>query len=105
MAALTITPVADTGLADVLYVAAAASQTVDGGVRAGGWEPGLVVLLVNNGSGGSINVTLGAAAAVPVAAGKTGAFPIYREGVGDNTVAITYSATTTVTVAAVRFGA
>lgn len=107
MAAISIQNVPKAGLADCAFAAAnGGGDTVASGTKSkGGWELETVALLVKNGDSGSHDVTVGALAAVTVAAGKTAIIPVPNEGLNDATVAVVYSAVTSVTVAAVKLGA
>lgn len=104
MAALTVQSVADAGL-DVQFASAAGGgDTVTASAfRAAGWESSVLAVLVRNGSGASITVTVGTKDPVTVAAGSAALIPIVT-GIGAVATAIAYSAVTTVTVAVVRLG-
>lgn len=103
MAALTINDVPAAGLADIALTAAAAGgDTIAYGTKqAGGWEEYSVLLVVRNADASSHTATVGGNA-LAVAAGKTGIIPVPNEGLNDASVAVTYDAVTSVTVAAVR---
>lgn len=103
MAALTVQTVAELG-ADVGAGAAAApgGDTVTlTAHETGGWDTGAAFLLVRNGGAGAITCTVGAAAPLSIAAGASAVIPL-RTGYGGATIAVAYSAVTTVTVAAVK---
>ena len=88
--------------ADVAFVAAnAGGDTVLSGTAAGDWVQSGVFVLVDNGGGAPITVTIdGIAFTVPD--GEMHALPA-NSGVYPNTArTVTYSAVTTVTVAAIR---
>lgn len=104
MAALTIADVPAAGLADIgLTAAGAGGDTIAYGTKAAaGWEEYSVLLVVRNGDASSHDVTVGGRSAVTVAAGKVGIIPVPNEGLNDASVAVTYSAVTSVTVGAVR---
>jgi hypothetical protein len=103
MAAITITDVPATGLADLPLVAAnAGGDTVAyGSKQAAGWEQYSVVLFVRNADTGPHVVTVGGVP-VTVANAKTGVIPVPNEGLNDASVAVTYDGVTNVTVAAAR---
>lgn len=104
MATLTLQEVGAGGLGAVSFVAASAGgDDAPGGTVAARW--GLrAILIVRNDSGAAVDVTVGSLAAVSVPSGGEGAIPvtigIYRGGL----VPVTYSAVTSVTVAAVGLG-
>lgn len=104
MAAIAITDVPAAGLADILLVAAnGGGDTVAYGSKSlAGYEQYSVLLVVRNADASGKDVTVGALSAVTVAAGKTAIIPVPNEGLNDASVAVTYSAVTSVTVAAVR---
>jgi hypothetical protein len=103
MAALTIQDVPAAGLGDVVFASATAGgDTVAYGSKsAAGWEQYSVLLLVKNADTGSHTATVGGVA-LAVANGKTGIIPVPNEGLNDPSVAVTYDAVTSVTVAAIR---
>jgi hypothetical protein len=88
--------------ADIDFVAAnAGGDTVLSGTAAGGWSHGGVFVLVNNGGGAPITVTIdGVEHTVPN--GELHALPANRGAYPDRALAVTYSAATSVTVAALR---
>lgn len=99
MALLTLQDASD-GLGTVTFAAAATDDQIPQGTRAGGWQLGHV-LLVNNGSASAVDVTVADHPEVSVPAGEIGAIPVYgvyRDAPRD----ISYSAVSSVTVAAVR---
>lgn len=104
MAALTITDVPAAGLADIaLASATSGGDTIAyGSKQAGGYELYSVLLVVRNGDASSKAVTVGSLSAVTVAAGKVAIIPVPNEGLNDASVAVSYDAVTSVTVAAVR---
>lgn len=107
MADITIQEVAAAGLADVTFTAAAASQTVPASsgsysMPAGGWLNRPVVALVTNGDASAHTVTIGSLAAVNVAAGDTAAIPVPFPGVNGAAQTITWSATTSMSIALIR---
>jgi|SRR5690242_5893351 len=104
MAAITITDVTAAGLADIgLAAANGGGDTIAYGTEAAaGWEEYSVLLVVRNGDASSHDVTVGSLSAVTVAAGKTAIIPVPNAGENAAAVAVTYSAVTSVTVAAVR---
>jgi proteasome assembly chaperone (PAC2) family protein len=106
MAAITIQSVTDAGNADVTFAAATGGgDTIAGGTKSmGGWELSTVALIAINGAGVTQTVTVGGVA-VPILAGDTAVIPVPNEGVNDASVAVTYSAVASLTVAAVRLGA
>jgi hypothetical protein len=83
------------------YGAAAAGDTVAGGVAEGGWHLP-VVLLVRNADATTTDVTVAGLAAVTVPATTGSAVIPVRVGKYGDPVAVTYSKTTSLTVAAVR---
>ncbi|NIJ10621.1 phage-related tail protein [Saccharomonospora amisosensis] len=88
------------GAAVTLTAASAGGDQIPQGVRAGGWQLGHLLLVINGGAA-AITVTVAGMAPVSVPAGGTAVIPaygIYRGSPRD----ITYSAVTSVTVAAVR---
>lgn len=99
MAALAIQD-ASAGLQAVTMSAATAGgDTIAGGSRAAGWDLS-VFLLVSNASAAAVTVTVaGTAYAVPAAG--IAVVPVYAAAYG-TVRAITYSASASVTVAAVR---
>jgi len=103
MAALTINDVPAAGLADLPLVAATAGgDTIAYGTKqAAGWEQYTVVLLVRNADTVPHTATVGGLPLV-VANAKTGIIPVPNEGLNDASVAVTYDAVTSVTVAAAR---
>lgn len=103
MAALTIQDVPASGLVDVVFSAATAGgDTVAYGTKQlAGYEQYSVLLIVRNADTGSHTATVGGNA-LAVANGKTGIIPVPNEGLNDPSVAVTYDAVTSVTVAAVR---
>jgi len=106
MAAITIQEVTGAGNADVTFTAATGGgDTVASATKSfGGWESSTVALIAINGAGVTQTVTVGGVA-VPVLAGDTAVIPVPNEGLNDASVAVTYSAVVTLTVAAVRLGA
>ena len=105
MAAIAIQDVTADGLASTTFAAAnAGGDTIAAGsVKSGGWQQYPVLLLVRCTDASSKNVTVGSLAAVtcPATTGFS-TIPVPNEGLGDASVAVTYSAVTSVTVAAVR---
>ncbi len=88
------------GNQNVTFAAAVGPDTVNSGVHAGGWDLP-VLLLVKNGDAASKTVTVdGVGYVVPATTGFA-VIPI-RRGLKDIPVTVTYSAVTSVTVAAVR---
>lgn len=111
MADLTVREVPEAGLAAVdasFYQAAAASQTIPANtstIDAGGWANECVFLLVKNGDAGTPTVTVGSQAGVVLGATTGNAvIPVKRTGNNHAAIPITYSATTSLTVALVRIG-
>lgn len=102
MTAIAVQDVPAGGLGTATFAAAAAGDTITGQPSAGGWATSMTALLVANGAGAAITVTVGALTALSVPAGKTAVIPVAQESIGDTSVAISYSSTTTVTRAAVR---
>lgn len=105
MAAITIQDVPVTGLASATFAAATGGgDTIAGGsVKSGGWQQYPVLLLVKCADAATKDVTVGSLAAVTCPA--TTGFSIIQvpnEGLNDPSVAVTYSAVTSLTVAAVR---
>lgn len=99
MAAIPVQPVGD-GLAEVSFTSAnAGGDTVAAGVEVGGWSLP-VVLLVNNASAVTVNVTVGGLAPVPVAAGDMAAVQVNSGVYHGQPVGVSYSAAASVTVAA-----
>lgn len=70
----------------------------------GGWNTAPAFLVVRNGGAAAITVTIGTAAPVSVAAGAVAFFPLVT-GYGGSTIAVAYSAVTTVNVWAVQLAA
>ena len=105
MAAITIVDVPAGGLASVTFAAATAGgDTVAYGTKqAAGWEQYSVLLLVKNAAVATQDITVDSLTAVTCPA-NTGfsIIPIPNEGLNDASVAVTYSAVVTLTVAAVR---
>jgi len=105
MAAISIVDVPATGLASVTFAAAnAGGDTVASGTKSlAGYEQYSVLLLVKNANASTADVTVGSLAAVtcPVTTGFS-IIPVPNEGLNDASVAVTYSAVTSLTVAAVR---
>jgi hypothetical protein len=93
---------ASAGLAPTFVAATAGGDTVstDGAGRGAGWDLGLV-LLVRNGDVAAKTVTVEGATALIVAAGGEGIIPVPLKHFGAP-AAVTYSAVTSVTVAAVK---
>jgi hypothetical protein len=104
MAALTVQqgPSGWGGNAAAFAAATAGGDTVAGGVGHGGWHLP-VVLLVRNGDATATNVTVGSlpALSVPATTGVAVIPVIGSQAYGDS-VAVTYSKVTSLTVAAVR---
>lgn len=88
------------GNQNVTFGAAANGDTVAAGVQAAGWELP-VVLLVKNGDAAAKTVTVDGVGYVIPATTGFGVIPI-RAGAFNSPKLITYSALTSVTVAAVR---
>lgn len=108
MADVAIQDVGAAGLANLAFTAAAASQTVpaaSGTKSFGGWELATLVAIVKNGDASSHDVTVNGLGAVTVAAGNTAVIPIPNPGVNGAQQAITWSATTSMTIALARIGA
>ena len=104
MAALAVQSVADAGL-DVQFASAAGGgDTVTASAfRAAGWETSVLAVVVRNGGGSGITVTVGTKDPVTVAAGGCAVIPIIT-GIGSVATAVAYSGVTSVTVAVVRLG-
>jgi hypothetical protein len=85
---------------------AAAAETGDtvtpGGVNAGGWSLGAVLIVVNGSAVPSEITVTGMPAAVNVLAGDTAVIPLKGGGVHGKTISIAYENHETITVAAVR---
>lgn len=108
MADVAIQDASAAGLADTVFTNAAASQTVpaaSGTKGYGGWELSTLVALVKNGDASSHDVTIGSVAAVTVAAGKQATIPVPNTGINGAAQNITWSATTSMSIALVRIGA
>lgn len=106
MAALTVQEVTDAGLANITFTAAAGGgDTVVGAVRAGGWDSATVALIVRNADAATKNVTVGTNAPITVPATTGMAIIPIVAGFDLAATAVTYSAVTSVTVAAVRLAA
>jgi len=102
MATLTIQDVGD-GLADVVFgTAAAGGDAVPSGIENANHHLDGVFLLVNNGGASPINVTVANRPVVAVAAADIGMIPCNRGVYPGQLLGVTYSAVTSVTVAAVR---
>lgn len=99
MATIALQKVGD-GLDEVTFAAATGGgDEVAAGVELGGWSLP-VLLLVANGDVGSHDVTVGGLPAVTVPAGATAAIQV-NGGIGyGQPISVTYSAVTSVTVAA-----
>jgi hypothetical protein len=109
MADIAVQDVPAGGLANVTFTAAAASQTVPAGAgtkQMGGYDLHSVFAIVRNTDAATKDVTIGGGSPVTVPA-TTGVaiIPVGNTGVNGAAQAITYSATTNVTVALVRLGA
>lgn len=93
---------AQAGLAPTFVAATAGGDTVstDGAGRAAGWDLGLV-FVVRNGDVAAKTVTVEGATALIVPAGGEGLIPVPSKHFGAP-ASVTYSAVTSVTVAAVR---
>lgn len=103
MAALTVQD-ASAGLQDVVMSAAAGGgDTIAGGSRASGWDLG-VFLLVRNTDAATKTVTVNGVAYVVPATTGIAVIPVYAAAYG-TVRAVTYSAVTALTVAAVRIHA
>lgn|SRR5690606_25967300 len=102
MAAITVQDVGAGGLGEVTFANSTTSDTVTPGLRVGGFDVLPVILLVANGDADPHTVTVGENDPVEIAAGDTAAFPIYSEGVGDNSVTVASDVATAQTVAAIR---
>src|SRR6266508_21414 len=104
MALLTVQD-ASNGLASVAFVAASAGgDTVPRGRRGAGWSTGVLVE-VRNASAGAVTVTAAGPAGVTrqyIVPATTGTAMIPVHGIYDHVETVTYSAVTSVTVAAVR---
>ena len=105
MAAITIQDVGAAGLASATFAAATAGgDTIAYGTKQmAGYEQYSVLLLVKNAAGATQDITVGSLAAVtcPATTGFS-IIPVPNEGLNDPSVAVTYSAVVTLTVAAVR---
>lgn len=88
------------GNQNVSFAAAVGPDTVESGAYAGGWDLA-VVLIVRNTDAASKTVTVDGVAYVVPATTGVAVIPI-RRGARGIPVTVTYSATTGVTVAAVR---
>jgi hypothetical protein len=107
MADIAVQDVVAGGLADLAFTNAAASQTVpanSGTKSMGGYDLHAVVAVVRNGDAASHDVTIGSQAAVTVAAGKTAVIPVPNTGINGPNQAITWSATTSMSIALARIG-
>lgn len=111
MADLPIREVPAAGLAALdasFWTAAAASQTIPAAtatVSAGGWENETVLLLAKNTDVGTPTITVAGQAGVTLGASTGNAvIPIASAGRNAAARAITYSATTNLSVALVRVG-
>lgn len=105
MADVAIQDIPAAGLANCAFTNAAASQTVpanSGTKRAGGWKLSTLVAIVKNGDASSHDVTIGALSAVTVAAGNTAVIPVPNTGINSGQQNITWSATTSMTIALAR---
>lgn len=90
------------GLADVVFGAAnAGGDSVPAGIVNANFGLNQVLLLLVNGGGAPIDVTVGGVETA-VGAGDTAAFPVNRGVYPGGLVAVTYSAVTSVTVAALK---
>lgn len=104
MAAIAIQDVPAAGAAITFAAANSGGDTVAYGSKSlAGYEQYSVILLVRNTNAATKDVTVGSLAARTVAA-TTGfeTIPVPNEGLNDASVAVTYSDTTNVTVAAIR---
>lgn len=91
------------GLAAVTFAAAnAGGDSVPAGIENANHHLDGVFLLVNNGGGGAINVTVANRPLVAVANGTIGMIPCNRGVYPGSLLAVTYSGVTSVTVAAVK---
>lgn len=107
MADVAIQDVTAVGLADTVFTNAAASQTVPagGGTRGyGGWELNTLIAQVKNADAAPHDVTIGGLAAVTVAAGKQATIVVPNTGIGGAQQNITWSATTSMSIALTRVG-
>lgn len=111
MADVAIQDVPAAGLAGLTMNAAAGSQTVPartslapGSVSAGGWADTVLVAVVRNGDAAPHDVTIGSLSAVTVAAGAIAVIPVPNPGVNGAAQAITWSATTSMTIGLGRIG-
>ena len=105
MAAISIVDVPATGLASLTFAAATGGgDTIAYGSKSmAGYEQYSVLLIVKNANASTADVTVGSLAAVtcPVTTGMS-IIPVPNEGLNDASVAVTYSAVTSLTVAAIR---
>lgn len=107
MAAIPIQTVPEGGLASCTFAAAANGDTIaDGGKRSGGYDLNTMLLIVRNTNAATRDITVGGGTAVtcPALTGVS-VIPVFSEGQGDPSVAVTYSALTGLDVAAVLIGA
>lgn len=111
MADVAIQDVPAIGLAGLTMNAAAASQTVPavtsngpGTKSAGGWADTTLLAVVRNGDAAPHDVTIGALAAVTVAAGAIAVIVVPNPGVNGAQQNITWSATTSMTIGLGRIG-
>lgn len=104
MAALTIQDVPAAGLASVAFVSAAGGgDTVAFGTKQmAGYEQYSVVLIARNTDAATKDVTVGGVTVTVPATTGVAIVPVPNEGLNDPSVAVSYSAVTNVTVAAVR---
>ena len=91
---------ASAGVAVTLTAANAGGDQIPAGSRAAAWDLG-VILLARNGGASPVDVTVQGHPQVTVPAGATGVIPVYGVAFGALRD-VTYSAVTSVTVAAVR---
>jgi len=104
MAAIAIQDVPATGLASVTFAAAnGGGDTVAYGSKAlAGYEQYSVVLLARCTDAATKDVTVGGVTVTVPATTGFAVIPVPNEGLNDPSVAVTYSAVTNLTVAAVR---
>lgn len=92
---------ASAGLENVTFTAAAGGgDTIAGGTRGAGWDLS-VILIVRNGDVATKTVTVNGTAYVVPATTGVAVIPVYA-GTWGTVKAVTYSAVTSLTVAAVR---
>lgn len=104
MAAIAIQDVPAAGLASVTFAAAnSGGDTVAYGSKSlAGYEQYSVILIARNTNAATKDVTVGGVTVTCPATTGVSIVPVPNEGLNDASVAVTYSDTTNVTVAAVR---